>query len=492
MKTLIQKIKSNLSFIFASIFLVHCYGFAFSQANNLYLDESFGEQGKVVLPDDIQHLKEIEFDEQGNILAAGFSTNNSIKHLKILKISENGIIDENFADNGYVEIEVDPSCEIRHLYIKPDNTMFLVTSNIIDSIIKIKSYSFSQNGNLEQEIDCIPSFEFGLDTFNLNAACFRNEHFLIPDKNYVYKLKYSGESFANFGENGRANVRDNYELYIYKVLEQDYTNYIAVAGIMKLPMDNYNTFVRNFFKNGTSMTDYPITFAIYSQGLIDDLGRYEKVTTMFNIPEHKFVVVGGPSLMGNVYNTVMLKFYGHLMMNVYNGIAEFRNFVALDLPVAFYENTFFIGGKNGEIANFDFNLILNEGFANDGVFTLPADIRYLDIKLQGTDKLLLAGYDNTSGTDKAVLARFGISTNSSADIQSVSSSISIYPNPSNGIFQIESQVFSVEVFDNLGRVILNQNNTNTINLQQFGSGVYYAKILTTANATTNTVKLVVY
>ncbi|MGI6411322.1 MAG: hypothetical protein ACOX0V_08820 [Bacteroidales bacterium] len=215
MKTLIQKIKSNLSFIFASIFLVHCYGFAFSQANNLYLDESFGEQGKVVLPDDIQHLKEIEFDEQGNILAAGFSTNNSIKHLKILKISENGIIDENFADNGYVEIEVDPSCEIRHLYIKPDNTMFLVTSNIIDSIIKIKSYSFSQNGNLEQEIDCIPSFEFGLDTFNLNAACFRNEHFLIPDKNYVYKLKYSGESFANFGENGRANVRDNYEtIYI--------------------------------------------------------------------------------------------------------------------------------------------------------------------------------------------------------------------------------------------------------------------------------------
>ena len=107
----------------------------------------------------------------------------------------------------------------------------------------------------------------------MNAACFRNEHFLIPDKNYVYKLKYSGESFANFGENGRANVRDNYELYIYKVLEQDYTNYIAVAGIMKLPMDNYNTFVRNFFKNGTSMTDYPITFAIYSQGLIDDLGR---------------------------------------------------------------------------------------------------------------------------------------------------------------------------------------------------------------------------
>ena len=493
MKTLIQKIKSNLSFIFASIFLVHCYGFAFSQANNLYLDESFGEQGKVVLPDDIQHLKEIEFDEQGNILAAGFSTNNSNKHLKILKISENGIIDENFADNGYVEIEVDPSCEIRHLYIKPDNTMFLVTSNIIDSIIKIKSYSFSQNGNLEQEIDCIPSFEFGLDTFNLNAACFRNEHFLIPDKNYVYKLKYSGESFANFGENGRANVREDYELYIHKVLEQDGTNYITVAGSITEYVNTCNTFVKHFFNNGNPMSEFPLTFDMVVEGLQPVTpGIGEKVITMFSIPDYQHIIVGGKTLLSSVTNTFMLNFLGDLLMDVYNGSGEFRNFVALDLPVAFYENTFFIGGKNGEIANFDFNLILNEGFANDGVFTLPADIRYLDIKLQGTDKLLLAGYDNTSGTDKAVLARFGISTNSSADIQSVSSSISIYPNPSNGIFQIESQVFSVEVFDNLGRVILNQNNTNTINLQQFGSGVYYAKILTTANATTNTVKLVVY
>ena len=70
----------------------------------------------------------------------------------------------------------------------------------------------------------------------------------------------------------------------------------------------------------------------------------------------------------------------------------------------------------------------------------------------------------------------------------------IYPNPSAGIFQIGNEVFSVEVFDNLGRVVLIQNNTNTntIDLQQFGSGVYYAKIQTSANAAVNTVKLVVY
>src|SRR5690554_2172083 len=187
MKTFIQKLKSNLVFLITGMFLLVCYGFSFSQADNLYLDNSFGVQGKVILPDDMSYLKKIEFDEHGNIFAAGFSTDNSNKHLKILKITENGIIDENFANNTNVEIEVDPSCEIQHMHIKSDNSIFIVTSNIINSIIKIKSFSFNQNGNLEQEINCNPSFEFGLDTFNLNAACFKDDYFFIPDERYVYK-----------------------------------------------------------------------------------------------------------------------------------------------------------------------------------------------------------------------------------------------------------------------------------------------------------------
>lgn len=69
--------------------------------------------------------------------------------------------------------------------------------------------------------------------------------------------------------------------------------------------------------------------------------------------------------------------------------------------------------------------------------------------------------------------------------------IKIFPNPSSGIFQIEGQISSVEVFDNLGRLILSSTNTNTIDLTDFGQGMYHAKIQTTENGPSAVVKLIV-
>ncbi len=479
MKTFIQKLKSNLVFLITGMFLLVCYGFSFSQADNLYLDNSFGVQGKVILPDDMSYLKKIEFDEHGNIFAAGFSTDNSNKHLKILKITENGIIDENFANNTNVEIEVDLSCEIQHMHIKSDNSIFIVTSNIINSIIKIKSFSFNQNGNLEQEINCDPSFEFGLDTFNLNAACFKDDYFFIPDERYVYKLNYLGELFINFGENGKIDVKEDYDLYIKKVLEVDELNELVVAGIIKETC-NYgptaNTFVSQFFKNGTPILLAPWTIDVNIEGNLTMPGEHETVITMFNIPDYQYVVVAGPTVINAVRNTFMMKFLQSLLLDVYNGRGEFRNFIAMDLPVAIYENSFFIGGKNGEIANFDLNLLLNEGFANEGVFTLPDDIRYLDIKVQGSDKLLMAGYDNTSDTKKAVLARFAIGTNSSSNIENISNSISIYPNPATDILHF-NQAQTYEIFDIQGRVLKkSEAEQNSANISELKNGMYFIKI----------------
>ncbi len=69
--------------------------------------------------------------------------------------------------------------------------------------------------------------------------------------------------------------------------------------------------------------------------------------------------------------------------------------------------------------------------------------------------------------------------------------IKIFPNPSSGIFQIEGEVFSVNIFDNLGRLILSSINTNEINLTNFGQGIYHAKIQTTENGPSAVVKLIV-
>jgi hypothetical protein len=53
---------------------------------------------------------------------------------------------------------------------------------------------------------------------------------------------------------------------------------------------------------------------------------------------------------------------------------------------------------------------------------------------------------------------------------------SIYPNPSNGIFKISKNVKTIEVFNLMGELILRQGNVNEINLTDFPSGMYVARV----------------
>jgi hypothetical protein len=80
-------------------------------------------------------------------------------------------------------------------------------------------------------------------------------------------------------------------------------------------------------------------------------------------------------------------------------------------------------------------------------------------------------------------------TFSPVGIEQYKNNINIFPNPSNGIFHLDEEVSSVEVFDNLGRSLL-LDNKNEINLTEFGPGVYYAKVQV-ANGPATVVKLIV-
>ena len=71
--------------------------------------------------------------------------------------------------------------------------------------------------------------------------------------------------------------------------------------------------------------------------------------------------------------------------------------------------------------------------------------------------------------------------------------ISVYPNPSNGIFNIENEGSTIiEIFDILGNQITTQKanvGDTMVDLNGFTAGIYFAKI-TTENNQTQTVKLI--
>ncbi len=78
----------------------------------------------------------------------------------------------------------------------------------------------------------------------------------------------------------------------------------------------------------------------------------------------------------------------------------------------------------------------------------------------------------------------GLST-SIGEIQ-LETNISIYPNPSTGIFQIRSNldITEISVYNTFGQLILSTTNENKIDLSEYPKGVYYATMITTFGQST--------
>jgi hypothetical protein len=57
-----------------------------------------------------------------------------------------------------------------------------------------------------------------------------------------------------------------------------------------------------------------------------------------------------------------------------------------------------------------------------------------------------------------------------------SNDISFYPNPSSGLFTFNNNIKTIEVFNLMGELILNQSNTKEINLTDYPSGLYVARV----------------
>ena len=64
------------------------------------------------------------------------------------------------------------------------------------------------------------------------------------------------------------------------------------------------------------------------------------------------------------------------------------------------------------------------------------------------------------------------------NVQPQASHLSLYPNPSNGIFTFNESknIKTVEVYNMMGELVLSQGNAKIINLQAYPKGVYVARV----------------
>ncbi len=71
--------------------------------------------------------------------------------------------------------------------------------------------------------------------------------------------------------------------------------------------------------------------------------------------------------------------------------------------------------------------------------------------------------------------------------------IAVFPNPSNGIFTIdgiEQDNFTIKIIDTYGKLILEYNNNNTIDLSSYSNGIYFLKITQQNNTLIKRISLI--
>lgn len=122
------------------------------------------------------------------------------------------------------------------------------------------------------------------------------------------------------------------------------------------------------------------------------------------------------------------------------------------------------------------SLLDSSGNANNGTLT----------------NFVLTGTASNWKSGSAIITGNTCATLGNSDFENVTS-ITIYPNPSTGIFNIVSQQnASVEIYDLLGKLVYSQSlvsGTNSIDISNFNAGVYLLKA-TDANGNTETHKLI--
>jgi hypothetical protein len=118
------------------------------------------------------------------------------------------------------------------------------------------------------------------------------------------------------------------------------------------------------------------------------------------------------------------------------------------------------------------------GVDNDYGNSISLDV-YGNIFITGTytSPQMVFGTDtiNNSGGYQMFLAKMGNNLIGLND-KILNTEIGIYPNPSNGIFNCNQSIKTIEVYNMMGKLIFSDSNTNQINLQTYPNGLYLAKI----------------
>ena len=431
------------------------------------IDNTFGQNGMTLIPN-TSSISLFDFDNHGNIIAAGITLIDNKKYVTIAKTNPDGVIDENFNDNGLIKI-TDYSRSFPHgLKITSDNKIIVIGSF---SKVVFQDYAtiimkFNENGTVDDSFGDNGRINLNIDTRSIISLNFENDDFmLITIKDYQYpyivKYNYEGKIETSFGENGTVYLTNSIVPYCMKILNN---GSIIIAG-------TYNTWpntelgVCRLTHNGELDTNFANN-GLWHMNIMQDFDLdHEYFSNVIEDREGNLLISGSGAFLSKFSpNGIFDTDFGE------NGF-YWLDFWDSNTPVLQIGDKYIIAGWYDSHSH---KLISVNKDGRYGNFVYDCGIYYLDVmKLQENNKIILGGgYNDIFALERVVVdLETSIKPNDYSSVDLI-----ISPNPVKENLHFSNET-TFEIFDIQGKILLKSIvPVKSVNIANFKTGIYFVRI----------------
>jgi len=467
-----------------------------SYAQDGSLDTSFGNGGVVVrdLHESSNFSSAVIEQLDGKVISGGFSFVNSTEENALFRYNLDGTVDTSFGDNGVL---ITPIVGNLDLNFQQGNKL-IVSGSVDHSTGNISVFRYLSDGSLDNTFATNGVLTTDLPNGNLyKITLFDDDSFLLIgsyNANNIFFIvfqKYlnNGTLDTSFGNNGRIiNQIGSPDSFIDEV--KIHSNSVYVLA----PKQSYNDFVVSVLK---FTEDYVLDGNFGTNGIATTSieiipGNSQKSIAFDLFDDGSIYLVGGHGNCDDFYMAFHAKLKPDGEKNTSfgnNGVQVLSSNYYMPEQVIIQENDrVLIAGNVSECFEWSFATISRyfSGGFEDASFNLQDDgqeVFFDDMQILADGKIIMVGttpwYNGNFGSDFAIV-RYNNNALSISEFENQKTTI--YPNPSNGVFTIERDLFSentsFQITDITGKIIAKGelNDTQTqIDFSVAQAGVYFLK-----------------
>ncbi|WP_339888194.1 T9SS type A sorting domain-containing protein [uncultured Flavobacterium sp.] len=411
-------------------------------------------------------VKCTKIQSDGKIIIGGiFTRYNGADTKAIVRVNEDGSIDQSFnIGSGAVantNIQARNFSYINSIIIQSDNKIIAAGHfDFFNNTAKSSIVRLNADGSVDNTFNPI----LPLYTNSINKIILQSDgKIIVKSNNTLFRLNSDGSNDNSFN---------------HITINSSYSNQNSVI----LKNDG-----KIIYTDGNSIK------RLNANGSIDTTFNIVSVCCVFSIEvnsDDKLIIAGDFSSVNNVsvYKIARLNPNGTLDVTFYpNGfycdkILTTKILSNGKILLGCYGNSsqtiqsLILLNSNG---SFDSNFNIGTGFA---FASIDAEHSIYDINIQDDNKILVGGsFTAYNGVNQNRILRLNNSGSLTNDLFNSSNEISLFPNPTNHLLNIDVpdnfEIKSINIINQIGQTVINQNeNYKTIDVSTLSNGIYFIKI----------------